>query len=927
MVKKKRKQLIRKPIVEQRDAIQVPQSDWERQLRQTQFNAGKDPYIPNQDELKHYLNGSVYSIKYNEFGWPVGIIMNDNEEVPKELVGEVLKKHSKLSDAWDEGVANYQKWRQSQASPTTVSSFNGVKHTDKEREDYAKQQKALERQKIGNEGVDQLLEYTLPSYYARKLATAFDAPTDVRDAAGLVADLGTLFADPAATVAKGAAGKVAKTAAKVGKEAAKGARASVRDLAQEAMLARKYGGNRGSLTLYSGIPIPDTNLSVDDALIALRGGVSENNAKAIMDVMARKSSKEQARFWYEAKRTKTAEGQPQQSIIENTPWFKKINEEALVLDDGNIFITDKKSHYAKDLYNAMKQNTDVTPEALAKFRSEYGIPLSATEKIQEKVVQGKQKLQDVIDRTKQKFRRKPKVKRRLVEPVTAETPVTEPTVAPTTETPIIETPITKPTVAPTEPPTNPYADTPLDDLRFEAINTDPTTTTGKALSEELDRRMWDLDLEDLVSLTGDSESKLIQKLAQEQINSKLNNLETIAQWQTEMSRATPNSPTAKLLDEEYKKFLHNKPVSSYYTEDLPAVIASESPNSPRWKELNERLKQSQTISVNESIITPTGQSIVIKGETTDNKISSPYNDVFIVNKEGNITGVDTINPANYNRYFNTSDKNKYGMQPFTITNEGKVVPNDPLEGVGLFNAPSQFFTAPRREGGFFNWMNQKLLGKPTKPTSATQFYLNDNHLTSSINVPQVGGGRQISIPRTLATSSAIGVPAFYGFKAVKNYFDPPEDKIKFDDKLYDLFKGKDGLQYAIDPTKNFNNIGEASSNGEYNYGYLIGQDGNIGSDRVLFHRMPNGKWEFLDQQNDNDLKVKNQNQDLPEDQTPIDSSTIIQSTPIYNQPTQTESKPVQQQESTPVQTQDSWRDEQAFVYPSINKFFRNEYYI
>lgn len=91
--------------------------------------------------------------------------------------------------------------------------------------------------------------------------------------------------------------------------------------------------------------------------------------------------------------------------------------------------------------------------------------------------------------------------------------------------------------------------------------------------------------------------------------------------------------------------------------------------------------------------------------------------------------------------------------------------------------------------------------------------------------------------------------------------------------------------------------------------------------------MPNGKWEFLDQQNVNDLKVQDQNQDLPEDQTPIDSSTLIQSTPIQNQSTTTESKPVKQQESTPVQTQDSWRDEQAFVYPSTNKFFRNEYYI
>lgn len=857
MVKKKRKQLIRRPIVEQRDAIQVPQSDWERQLRQTQINAGKDPYIPNQDE--HYLNGSVYSIKYNEFGWPVGIIMNDNEEVPKEFVGEVLKKHSKLSDAWDEGVANYQKWLQSQASPTTVSSFNGVKHTDKEREDYTKQQKALERQKIGKEGMNQLLEYTMPSYYVRKLATAFDAPTDVRDAAGLVADLGTLVADPASTVAKGAAGKVAKTAAKVGKAAAKGARASVRDLTQEAMLARKYSGY-----LYGGLPIP-MRFSVDDALTALRAGAPENDVKSIMNIIGGRSSKEQARFWYEVKRMKLAEGSPQQSIIENTPWFKKFGDSASVHPDGTVFIINTKSPYVQDIYEAVSHNPDMT----------------------------KGFLDDVIERAKEKFRRKPKAE--------------EPPVTPTTETPITEIP--------------------LNDLKDKARTIDPTTATGKELSEELDRRMQDLDLEDLVSLTGDSEAKFVKKLAQQHIESKLSRLDSINKWKTEMSKAIPESPTAKLLDEEYKKFLHNKPVSSYYTEDLPAVIAAESPNSQRWNELNEMMKQRQAISVNQTITTPTGQSIVIKGETTDNKISSPYNDVFTVNKEGNITGVDTINPANYNRYFNTSKTNKYGMQPFTITNEGRVVPNDPLEGVGLFNAPSQFFTAPRREGGFFNWMNQKLLGKPTKPTSATQFYLNDGHLTSNINVPQVGGGRQISIPRTLATSSAIGVPAFYVFKAVKNYFDPPEDKIKFDDKLYDLFKGKDGLQYAIDPTKNFNNIGEASSNGEYNYGYLIGQDGNIGSDRVLFHRMPNGKWEFLDQQNANDLKVKNQNQDLPEDQTPIDSSTIIQSTPIYNQPTQTESKPVQQQESTPVQTQDSWRDEQAFVYPSVNKFFRNEYYI
>lgn len=924
MVKKKRKQLIRKPVVEQRDAIQVPQADWERQFRQAQFDAGKDPYIPNQDELKHYLNGSVYRIKTDELGKPIGIIMDDTEEIPERLISTVLAEHSKLSDAWNDSVASYQKWAHDANTPATISAGQPI--SDEENEKRRRQYEAMESHRIGKEGMDWLLERTLPSHYARELATMADLPVRDRDQLGYLADAVALAVDPTAAVEKGAqvAGKVAKTAAKVGKTA----RASVRDLVQEAKLARKYSD--GSLTLYSGIPTPTTNIhfSVDDALLKLGGGVPEEDAKAIMDVIGKKSTKEQARFWYEARRTKLAEGQPQQSIIENTPWFKKIDDEALVHDDGTIFITDKKSPYAKDLYNAMKQNTDVTPESLAQFRNTYGIPQSTTEKIQEKVAQGKQKLQDVIDRTKEKFRRKPKTEEPIVEPVTAETPVTEPTVAPTAETPIIETPITE--SAPTEPvvaPTNPYDDTPLDDLKLEAINTDLTTATGKALSEELDRRMWDLDLEDLVSLTGDSEAKLVKKLAQNHIESKLSRLDSINKWKTEMSKAIPESPTAKLLEKNYQKFLHDNPAGVYNTEDLPAIIALESPNSQRYKELTEKLKRRQEVHVDETIQTPTGQDITIKGKATNGKVSSPFNDTFLVDEYGNITGVDTINPANYNRYFNTSDKNKYGMQPFTITNEGRVVPNDPLEGVGLFNAPSQFFTAPRTEGGFFNWMNQKLLGKPTKPTSATQFYLNDGHLTSNINVPQVGGGRQISIPRTLATSSAIGVPAVYGIKALINYFNPPEDKIKFDDKLYDLFKGKDGLQYAIDPTKNFNNIGEASSNGEYNYGYLIGQDGNIGSDRVLFHRMPNGKWEFLDQQNANDLKVQDQNQDLPEDQTPIDSSTIIQSTPIQNQPTQTESKPVKQQESTPVQTQDSWRDEQAFVYPSTNKFFRNEYYI
>ena len=924
MVKKKRKQLIRKPVVEQRDAIQVPQADWERQFRQAQFDAGKDPYIPNQDELKHYLNGSVYRIKTDELGKPIGIIMDDTEEIPERLISTVLAEHSKLSDAWNDSVASYQKWAHDANTPATISAGQPI--SDEENEKRRRQYEAMESHRIGKEGMDWLLEHTLPSHYARELATMADLPVRDRDQLGYLADAVALAVDPTAAVEKGAqvAGKVAKTAAKVGKTA----RASVRDLVQEAKLARKY--NDGSLTLYSGIPTPTTNIhfSVDDALLKLGGGVPEEDAKAIMDVIGKKSTKEQARFWYEARRTKLAEGQPQQSIIENTPWFKKIDDEALVHDDGTIFITDKKSPYAKDLYNAMKQNTDVTPESLAQFRDTYGIPQSTTEKIQEKVAQGKQKLQDVIDRTKEKFRRKPKTEEPIVEPVAAETPVTEPTVAPTAETSIIETPITE--SAPTEPvvvPTNPYADTPLDDLRLEAIDTDPTTATGKALSKELDRRMWDLDLEDLVSLTGDSEAKLVKKLAQNHIESKLSRLDSINKWKTEMSKAIPESPTAKLLEKNYQKFLHDNPAGVYNTEDLPAIIALESPNSQRYKELTEKLKRRQEVHVDETIQTPTGQDITIKGKATNGKVSSPFNDTFLVDEYGNITGVDTINPANYNRYFNTSDKNKYGMQPFTITNEGRVVPNDPLEGVGLFNAPSQFFTAPRTEGGFFNWMNQKLLGKPTKPTSATQFYLNDGHLTSNINVPQVGGGRQISIPRTLATSSAIGVPAVYGIKALINYFNPPEDKIKFDDKLYDLFKGKDGLQYAIDPTKNFNNIGEASSNGEYNYGYLIGQDGNIGSDRVLFHRMPNGKWEFLDQQNANDLKVQDQNQDLPEDQTPIDSSTIIQSTPIQNQPTQTESKPVKQQESTPVQTQDSWRDEQAFVYPSTNKFFRNEYYI
>ena len=925
MVKKKRKQLIRKPVVEQRDAIQVPQADWERQFRQAQFDAGKDPYIPNQDELKHYLNGSVYRIKTDELGKPIGIIMDDTEEIPERLISTVLAEHSKLSDAWNDSVASYQKWAHDANTPATISAGQPI--SDEENEKRRRQYEAMESHRIGKEGMDWLLERTLPSHYARELATMADLPVRDRDQLGYLADAVALAVDPTAAVEKGAqvAGKVAKTAAKVGKTA----RASVRDLVQEAKLARKYSD--GSLTLYSGIPTPTTNIhfSVDDALLKLGGGVPEEDAKAIMDVIGKKSTKEQARFWYEARRTKLAEGQPQQSIIENTPWFKKIDDEALVHDDGTIFITDKKSPYAKDLYNAMKQNTDVTPESLAQFRDTYGIPQSTTEKIQEKVAQGKQKLQDVIDRTKEKFRRKPKTEEPIVEPVTAETPVTEPTVAPTAETPIIETPITE--SAPTEPvvvPTNPYADTPLDDLRREAIDTDPTTATGKALSEELDRRMWDLDLEDLVSLTGDSEAKLVKKLAQNHIESKLSRLDSINKWKTEMSKAIPESPTAKLLEKNYQKFLHDNPAGVYNTEDLPAIIALESPNSQRYKELTEKLKRRQEVHVDETIQTPTGQDITIKGKATNGKVSSPFNDTFLVDEYGNITGVDTINPANYNRYFNTSDKNKYGMQPFTITNEGRVVPNDPLEGVGLFRAPSQFFTAPRREGGFFEKINQKLLGKPTNQaeTQATQFYLDDGYLTSNINVPQVGGGRQFSIPRTIGTLGTIGVPIGLGIKAIIDSR-TPEGKIKFDDKLYDLFKGKDGLQYAIDPTKNFNNIGEASSNGEYNYGYLIGQDGNIGSDRVLFHRMPNGKWEFLDQQNANDLKVQDQNQDLPEDQTPIDSSTIIQSTPIQNQPTQTESKPVKQQESTPVQTQDSWRDEQAFVYPSTNKFFRNEYYI
>lgn len=890
MVKKKRKQLIRRPIVEQRDAIQVPQLDWERQLRQP----------VNQEDLKryrenaHFTNGSVYKIKTDKLGKPIGIIMDDTEEVPEYLLGTVMAAHSKLSDAWNDSMASYQKWVQDVNTPTTISSYNGVEHTDKEREDYARQQKALERQKIGDKGMDKALSYFMPSAWTDLVLTAADVPTSLRSTVGTVADVGALVLDPAATAAKGA--QVAGKVAKVAKTAAKGARASVRDLAQEAMLARKYSGY-----LYGGLPIP-MGFSVDDALIALRAGAPENDVKSIMNIIGGRSSKEQARFWYEVKRMKLAEGSPQQSIIENTPWFKKFGDSASVHPDGTVSIVNTKSPYVQDIYEAMSHNPDMTKGILEKFKNEY-IPTS-----------GRQKLDDVIERAKEKLRGKPKTE--------------EPPVTPTTETPITETPVTEPPVTPTEPVTTPITETPLNDLKDKARTIDPTTATGKALSEELNNRLSQFNIEDLLPLTGKDESKLVQKLAQEQINSKLNDLETIAQWQTEMSRATPNSPTAKLLDEEYKKFLHNKPVSSYYTEDLPAVIASESPNSPRWKELNERLKQSQTISVDESIITPTGQRIVIKGETTDNKISSPYNDVFIVNKEGNITGVDTINPANYNRYFNTSDKNKYGMQPFTITNEGRVVPNDPLEGVGLFRAPSQFFTAPRREGGFFEKINQKLLGKPTNQaeTQATQFYLDDGYLTSNINVPQVGGGRQFSIPRTIGTLGTIGTPIGLGIKAIIDSR-TPEDKIKFDDKLYDLFKGKDGLQYAIDPTKNFNNIGEASSNGEYNYGYLIGQDGNIGSDRVLFHRMPNGKWEFLDQQNANDLKVQDQNQDLPEDQTPIDSSTIIQSTPIQNQPTQTESKPVKQQESTPVQTQDSWRDEQAFVYPSTNKFFRNEYYI
>lgn len=71
--------------------------------------------------------------------------MNDTEEVPEYLLGTVMAAHSKLSDAWNDSMASYQKWVQDVNTPTTISSYNGVEHTDKEREDYARQQKALER--------------------------------------------------------------------------------------------------------------------------------------------------------------------------------------------------------------------------------------------------------------------------------------------------------------------------------------------------------------------------------------------------------------------------------------------------------------------------------------------------------------------------------------------------------------------------------------------------------------------------------------------------------------------------------------------------------------------------------------------------------------------------------------------------------------
>ena len=177
--RKKTKIKFRTKTLEQpRDAIRLTDS-------QEFINNNPEAAQTTQD-LNHWLKGSVYTIKFNQIGYPVGVVMNDNEEVPDKYLDDVLSEHSKLYDMWHQAKDDADK---ALFNTSYVSSSDGDNHNDFQREQFYQQQKSNDYYQSGKQNFNTVLNVTRPGYVAERIFTATDQPVKNRQIAGLTTDL------------------------------------------------------------------------------------------------------------------------------------------------------------------------------------------------------------------------------------------------------------------------------------------------------------------------------------------------------------------------------------------------------------------------------------------------------------------------------------------------------------------------------------------------------------------------------------------------------------------------------------------------------------------------------------------------------------------------------------------------------------------
>lgn len=143
-------------------------------------------------ELNRWLNGYSYRIETDKFGIPTGVIMNDGERVPDKFINDVLERHSKLYDSWNELLKN-----RPTSKNTIFTQGEDTKHSNKERERFSKGEKSLREQKQANEFLDRILSLTAPSTYTNYLTTKLDLPDKDRQDIGIIADIAPIFASGA----------------------------------------------------------------------------------------------------------------------------------------------------------------------------------------------------------------------------------------------------------------------------------------------------------------------------------------------------------------------------------------------------------------------------------------------------------------------------------------------------------------------------------------------------------------------------------------------------------------------------------------------------------------------------------------------------------------------------------------------------------